>query len=54
MQFDIHNYCHRLKEALLEAFGPRLCYMGLQGSWLRGEATPRSDIDTVVILDRLS
>ncbi len=53
MQFDIHNYCHRLKEALCSTFGPRLCYMGLQGSWLRGEATERSDIDIVVILDTL-
>ncbi len=53
MQFDIHNYCHRLKEALCTTFGPRLCYMGLQGSHLRGEATAHSDIDIVVILDKL-
>ncbi len=53
MQFDIHNYCDRLKEALCTAFGARLCYMGLQGSYLRGEATAHSDIDIVVILDRL-
>ncbi len=54
MQFDIHDYCRRLKAALLASFGQRLCYMGLQGSWLRGEATEHSDIDIVVILDDLN
>ena len=39
--------------ALKEAFGPRLRFVGLQGSYRRGEATETSDIDLCVILDRL-
>ena len=38
---------------LKQAFGPRLCFVGLQGSYRRGEATEASDIDLCVILDRL-
>ena len=37
-----------------ESFGGRLVYVGLQGSWLRGEATENSDIDVMIVLDRLS
>lgn len=36
---------------LKEAFGSRLAYVGLQGSYRRGEATEDSDIDLVVLLD---
>ncbi len=54
MKFDINNYCEKLKEELRLAFGERLCYMGLQGSYLRGEATDQSDIDIMVILDGLT
>lgn len=36
---------------LREAFGPRLHYLGLQGSYHRGEAAETSDIDLVVLLD---
>lgn len=52
--FNITEYCDRLREALLEAFAGRLCYMGLQGSYLRGEATEDSDIDIMVILQSLT
>lgn len=38
---------------LKEAFGLRLAYLGLQGSYRRGEATEDSDIDLVVLLDVL-
>ncbi len=54
MKFDINNYCEKLKEELLSAFGERLCYIGLQGSYLRGEATDKSDIDIMVILEGLT
>ena len=37
-----------------EAFGNRVWFVGLQGSYGRGEATDTSDIDVVVILDELS
>lgn len=36
---------------LKKAFGARLLYLGLQGSYRRGEATETSDIDLVVLLD---
>ncbi len=37
-----------------ENFGERVYFVGLQGSYSRGEATESSDIDTVVILDEFS
>lgn len=40
-------------EALKHAFGARLRFVGLQGSYRRGEATEASDIDICVILHRL-
>ena len=40
-------------DGLIQAFGPRLRFVGLQGSYRRGEATETSDIDLCVILDRL-
>lgn len=36
---------------LKDTFGSRLVYLGLQGSYHRGEATEASDIDLVVLLD---
>lgn len=36
------------------AFGARLLYLGLQGSYQRGEAHEGSDIDVVTILDTVS
>ena len=36
---------------LQQAFGKRLRYIGLQGSYRRGEATENSDIDVVVLLN---
>ena len=35
-------------------FGGRLLYVGLQGSYLRGDATENSDIDIMVIIENLS
>ena len=41
--------------AILDAtFGDRVWFVGLQGSYGRGEATEASDIDPVVVLDRLT
>ncbi len=40
--------------ALQTNFGNRVWFVGLQGSYGRGEATDASDIDVVVILDELS
>lgn len=39
---------------LQQAFDERLCYLGLQGSYRRGEATENSDIDVVVLLESVT
>ena len=52
--FDIGNYISRLIALLQRQFGARLSYVGLQGSYLRGEATDHSDIDVMVVIDELS
>ena len=51
---DIENYIKQLIELLTSRFGSRLLYVGLQGSYLRGEATDNSDIDIMVVIDELS
>jgi len=48
------TYVRRLREMLCNAFGNRLDYIGLQGSYLRGEATENSDIDIMVVISDLS
>lgn len=50
---DIDNYITQLIDLLKARFGSRLLYVGLQGSYLRGEATDHSDIDIMVVLDDL-
>ena len=39
--------------ALLDAFPGRVAFVGIQGSWGRGEAGPDSDVDLVAVLDTL-
>ena len=51
---DIEKYMSRLISLLQNQFGERLLYVGLQGSYLRGEATECSDIDIMVVVDLLS
>ena len=50
---DIELYIRQLMGLLEVKFGARLLYVGLQGSYLREEATESSDIDIMVILDSL-
>ena len=50
-QSEIDSWMTLLQDRLLETFGDRVVFVGLQGSHARGEATEGSDIDTVVILD---
>ena len=50
---DIQAYLNRLLGGLTRTFGDRLLYVGLQGSYLRGEATETSDIDVMVIFDEI-
>jgi predicted nucleotidyltransferase len=52
--FDLDKYLADMIMNCRSAFGERLLYVGLQGSWLRGEAHENSDIDVMVILDRFS
>ena len=48
---DLDMYLNDFIANSRAAFGDRLLYVGLQGSWLRGEAHENSDIDVMVILD---
>ena len=52
--FDPDSYLSDLISKCRTNFGDRLLYVGLQGSYLRGEAHESSDIDVMVILDRFS
>ena len=52
--FDLNIYLQDLISECKSAFGGRLLYVGLQGSYLRGEANEHSDIDVMVILDNFS
>ena len=51
---DINSWMKIFLNKLNETFGSRVWFVGLQGSYGRGEATETSDIDIVVILDKLS
>ncbi len=51
---EINAWLNRFLESLNEKFGERIWFVGLQGSYGRGEATQTSDIDMVVILDELT
>ncbi len=51
---QVESYMQSMVEALKKCFSQRLLYVGLQGSYLRGEATENSDIDVVVILEELT
>ena len=50
---DISTWINTFLKTLNETFGDRVWFVGLQGSYGRGEATETSDIDLVVILDEL-
>ena len=51
---DITIWMDNFGKALHETFENRVWFVGLQGSYSRGEACDTSDIDVVVILDELS
>ena len=51
---DITVWMPNFLQTLNKAFANRVWFVGLQGSYSRGEATETSDIDIVVILDELS
>ena len=51
---NITAWISQFLQTLNENFGDRVWFVGLQGSYGRGEAKETSDIDIVVILDKLS
>ena len=52
MPFSIESWMADYCQAVNKTFGARVRFIGLQGSFARGEATAHSDIDAVLILDR--
>ena len=51
---DINSWLEEFLQKLNEVFKSRVWFVGLQGSYGRGEATETSDIDVVVILNELT
>ncbi len=51
---SITSWMEEFTAAVRAAFGERVCCIGLQGSYGRGEVGEHSDIDPVVILSRLT
>ena len=51
---DISTWLDKFLQTLTKNFGKHIWFVGLQGSYGRGEATETSDIDMVVILDEVS
>ena len=51
---EISSWMDKFVGALEASFGNRVWFVGLQGSYGRGEATETSDIDVVVIFDELT
>ncbi len=51
---DIKTWIDHFLKAINQTFKNRVWFVGLQGSYGRGEARDTSDIDIVVILDELS
>ena len=51
---DINAWLDEFFKKLNAVFGSRVWFVGLQGSYGRGEATETSDIDVVVILNELT
>ena len=50
---EIERWMKAMAEKLTAQFGPRLLFLGLQGSYGRGEANEDSDIDVVTVLDQV-
>lgn len=50
---DIKKWVEEYLIRAKDLFGERLVFVGLQGSYGRGEATENSDIDVVLILDEV-
>lgn len=53
MGFQIYEWLEKYAEAVEQTFGYRVWFLGVQGSYARGEETENSDVDVVLILDKL-
>ena len=51
---DIENWLQEYKKQVNNCFGNRVIFIGLQGSYARKEASENSDIDVVLILDKVN
>ena len=51
---DIEDYLQKLIGACINTFRERLLYVGLQGSYMREEASEKSDVDVMIILEDFS
>lgn len=54
MSFLIDDWINELTGKIQNGFGDRVCFIGLQGSYRRKEASDSSDIDIVTILNEIS
>ena len=52
--FDVEAYIQNLIGECKNVFAERLLYVGLQGSYMRKEATDESDIDVMILLEDFS
>lgn len=53
MGFDINDWLNEISFKIKKQFKDRVLFIGYHGSYIRGEATDASDIDMVVILDKI-
>lgn len=53
MTEQMMQWCEVFRNEILRLFPGRVLFLGIQGSHRRGEATEQSDIDMVVILDKI-
>ena len=51
---EISTWLEKYTATVQAVFHQRVWFIGLQGSYARGEAAANSDIDVVLILDRLN
>lgn len=51
---DIQNWMRVYQKEICSHFGARVIFIGLQGSYARKEASYNSDIDVVLILDKVA
>ena len=54
MDIAINHWIKDYTVKMKELFGEKIWFIGLQGSFARGEASENSDIDVVAILDHVN